>query len=120
MAEAKKGKKLTREDILEQALDDIRSKFGDGSIMLLGERNNAKVDVIPTGILPVDVALGIGGFPRGRIIEVFGPEGSGKTTLALHAIAEAQKTGGVAAFINIQTDANAIQLYRLKHRRRRA
>ena len=104
MAEKKeKGKKqLTREDILEQAIDDIRAKFGDGSIMLLGERNNVKVDVIPTGILPVDVALGIGGFPRGRIIEVFGPEGSGKTTLALHAIAEAQKAGGVAAFIDAE------------------
>ena len=100
MAEKKeKGKKtLTREEVLEQALDAIRAKYGDGSIMLMGERSNVKVDVIPTGILPVDVALGIGGFPRGRIVEVFGPEGSGKTTLALHAIAEAQKAGGVAAF----------------------
>ena len=102
MAEAKKGKKLTREDILEQALDDIRSKFGDGSIMRLGERNTANVEVIPTGILPLDVALGIGGLPRGRIVEVFGPEGSGKKTLALHAIAEAQKAGGVAAFIDAE------------------
>ena len=102
MAEARKGKKLTREDILEQALDDIRSKFGDGSIMRLGERNTANVEVIPTGILPLDVALGIGGLPRGRIVEVFGPEGSGKTTLALHAIAEAQKAGGVAAFIDAE------------------
>ena len=102
MAEAKKGKKLTREDILEQALDDIRSKFGDGSIMRLGERNTANVEVIPTGILPLDVALGIGGLPRGRIVEVFGPEGSGKTTLALHAIAEAQNAGGVAAFIDAE------------------
>ncbi len=104
MAEKKeKGKKtLTREEVLEQALDAIRAKYGDGSIMLMGERSNAKVDVIPTGILPVDVALGIGGFPRGRIVEVFGPEGSGKTTLALHAIAEAQKAGGVAAFIDAE------------------
>lgn len=102
MAETKKGKKLTREDILEQALDDIRSKFGDGSIMRLGERNTANVEVIPTGILPLDVALGIGGLPRGRIVEIFGPEGSGKTTLALHAIAEAQKAGGVAAFIDAE------------------
>lgn len=102
MAEARKGKKLTREDILEQALDDIRSKFGDGSIMRLGERNTANVEVIPTGILPLDVALGIGGLPRGRIVEIFGPEGSGKTTLALHAIAEAQKAGGVAAFIDAE------------------
>ena len=102
MAETKKGKKLTREDILEQALDDIRSKFGDGSIMRLGERNTANVEVIPTGILPLDVALGIGGIPRGRTVEIFGPEGSGKTTLALHAIAEAQKAGGVAAFIDAE------------------
>ena len=104
MAEKKaNGKKpLTREEVLEQALDTIRAKYGDGSIMLMGERNNVKVDVIPTGILPVDVALGIGGFPRGRIVEVFGPEGSGKTTLALHAIAEAQKAGGVAAFIDAE------------------
>ncbi|MCI7403709.1 MAG: recombinase RecA [Pyramidobacter sp.] len=93
---------MTREDILEQALDDIRSKFGDGSIMRLGERNTANVEVIPTGILPLDVALGIGGLPRGRIVEIFGPEGSGKTTLALHAIAEAQKAGGVAAFIDAE------------------
>ena len=104
MAEKKeKGKKtLTREEVLEQALDAIRAKYGDGSIMLMGERSNVKVDVIPTGILRVDVALGIGGFPRGRIVEVFGPEGSGKTTLALHAIAEAQKAGGVAAFIDAE------------------
>lgn len=102
MAEARKNRKLTREDILEQALDDIRSKFGDGSIMRLGERNTSNVEVIPTGILPLDVALGIGGLPRGRIIEIFGPEGSGKTTLALHAIAEAQKAGGVAAFIDAE------------------
>ena len=104
MAEKKeKGKKtLTREEVLEQALDAIRAKYGDGSIMLMGERSNVKVDVIPTGILPVYVALGIGGFPRGRIVEVFGPEGSGKTTLALHAIAEAQKAGGVAAFIDAE------------------
>lgn len=102
MAESKKNKKLTREDILEQAIDDIRAKFGDGSIMRLGDHNITKVDVIPTGILPLDVALGIGGLPRGRIIEIFGPEGSGKTTLALHAIAEAQKAGGVAAFIDAE------------------
>jgi recombination protein RecA len=102
LADVKKGKKLTREDILDQAINDIRSKFGDGSIMRMGERNVSSVEVIPTGILPLDVALGIGGLPRGRIVEVFGPEGSGKTTLALHAIAEAQKAGGVAAFIDAE------------------
>ena len=102
LAESKKGKKLTREDVLAQAIDDIRAKFGDGSIMRLGDRNITKVDVIPTGILPLDAALGIGGLPRGRIIEIFGPEGTGKTTLALHAIAEAQKAGGTAAFIDAE------------------
>ncbi|MDD4365943.1 MAG: recombinase RecA [Synergistales bacterium] len=98
---AKKAQ-LTREDILEEALKDIKGKFGDGAIMRLGSQEKATVDVIPTGILPLDVALGIGGLPRGRIIEVFGPEGSGKTTVALHAIAEAQKGGGVAAFIDAE------------------
>lgn len=99
----KKGKKvLTREDILKQAVEDIHQKFGEGSIMRLGDHAVAKVEVIPTGILPLDVALGIGGLPRGRIVEVYGPEGSGKTTVALHAIAEAQKAGGIAAFIDAE------------------
>ncbi len=103
MPELKKPKRtLTREDILDQAIDDIRSKFGDGSIMRLGDHNASNVEVIPTGILPIDAALGIGGLPRGRIIEIFGPEGSGKTTLALHAIAQAQQAGGVAAFIDAE------------------
>ena len=104
-AESKKDKNkknLTREDILAQAVHDIRAKFGDGSIMRMGERKVGNVEVIPTGILPLDVALGIGGLPRGRIVEVFGHEGSGKTTPALHAIAEAQKAGGVAAFIDAE------------------
>ncbi|MDR1732457.1 MAG: recombinase RecA [Synergistaceae bacterium] len=88
--------------MLEQTLEDIRSKFGDGSIMRLGETVKKNVEVIPSGILPLDVALGIGGFPKGRIIEIFGPEGSGKTTVALYAIAEAQKAGGTAAFIDAE------------------
>lgn len=100
MAKSKNPK--TREDILEQAIEDIRSKFGDGSIMRLGDPMKTTVDVISTGILPLDTALGIGGLPRGRIVEIFGPEGSGKTTLALHAIAESQKKGGVAAFIDAE------------------
>jgi recombination protein RecA len=98
---AKKAQ-LTREDILEEALKDIKGKFGDGAIMRLGSQETATVDLIPTGILPLDVALGIGGLPRGRIVEIFGPEGSGKTTVALHAVAEAQKAGGVAAFIDAE------------------
>lgn len=102
MAEKKPKKPLTREDILNQAVKDIREKFGEGSIMRMGERQTAHIDVIPTGILPLDVALGIGGLPRGRIVEIFGPEGTGKTTLALHTIAQAQKNGGVAAFIDAE------------------
>ena len=99
---AKKKNPQTREDILEQAIDDIRGKFGEGSIMRLGDPLKIQVEVISTGILPLDVALGIGGLPKGRIVEVFGPEGSGKTTVALHAIAEAQKAGGIAAFIDAE------------------
>jgi recombination protein RecA len=99
---AKRKNSMTREDVLEQAMSDIKSKFGDGAIMRLGDETREAVDVIPSGVLPLDIALGIGGYPRGRIIEVFGPEGSGKTTMALHAIAEAQKAGGVAAFIDAE------------------
>lgn len=93
---------LTKEEILEQALTEIRDKFGEGSIMRLGDEVQHTVAVIPTGILPLDVALGIGGVPRGRIVEIFGPEGGGKTTIALHILAEAQKNGGIAAFIDAE------------------
>jgi recombination protein RecA len=99
---AKKKESVTREDILEQALIEIRSKFGDGAIMRLGDEVQRVAEVIPSGILPLDVALGIGGIPRGRVIEIFGPEGGGKTTIALHILAEAQKTGGLAAFIDAE------------------
>ena len=92
----------TREAILEAAIGDIRSKFGDGAIMRLGDNTKVDVEVIPSGILPLDVALGIGGYPKGRIVEIFGPEGSGKTTIALCAVAEAQKAGGIAAFIDAE------------------
>ena len=92
----------TREKVLEEAIEDIRSKFGEGAIMRLGETVKSSVEVIPSGVLPLDVALGIGGYPRGRIVEIFGPEGSGKTTIALCAIAEAQKAGGIAAFIDAE------------------
>jgi recombination protein RecA len=104
MAKDKSSKKQpsTREEMLENTIDDIRSKFGDGAIMRLGENLKTDVEVIPSGILPLDIALGIGGFPKGRIIEIFGPEGSGKTTVALCAIAEAQKAGGTAAFIDAE------------------
>ena len=87
---------------LEVAMGQIEKQFGKGSIMKLGEFKAVNIDAIPTGALSLDVALGIGGLPRGRIIEIFGPESSGKTTLALHCIAEAQKLGGEAAFIDAE------------------
>ncbi len=88
--------------VLESTLKTIEKKFGTGAIMRLGEAPRQKVDVIPTGSLALDVALGIGGIPRGRIIEIYGPESGGKTTLALQIIAQAQKQGGVAAFIDAE------------------
>ena len=91
-----------RKKALEIAMAQIEKNFGKGSIMKLGEFSNSNVEYIPTGALSLDIALGIGGFPRGRVIEIFGPESSGKTTVALHAIAEAQKAGGVAAFIDAE------------------
>lgn len=87
---------------IERALSDIKTKFGDDSIMMLGAQPKVDVNAIPTGSIGVDWALGIGGLPRGRIIEIFGPESSGKTTLCLHAIAEAQKKGGICAFIDAE------------------
>lgn len=87
---------------LDLALSQIEKQFGKGSIMRLGEDSKISLDVIPTGSLDLDIALGIGGVPRGRIIEIYGPESSGKTTVALHIIAEAQKTGGIAAFIDAE------------------
>lgn len=87
---------------LTATIEAIDKKFGSGTIMTLGSRPNLKEEVIPSGALSLDYALGVGGFPRGRIVEIFGPESSGKTTLALHAIANAQRMGGVAAFIDAE------------------
>ena len=87
---------------LQAAMDRIEKNFGKGSIMKLGDDNIQEIEVIPTGSLGLDVALGVGGYPRGRIIEIYGPESSGKTTLAIHAIAEAQKNGGIAAIIDAE------------------
>lgn len=87
---------------LEAARLQIEKQFGKGSLMKLGEKQSMNVEVIPSGSLLIDAALGVGGYPRGRIIEIFGPESSGKTTLALHAIAEAQKKGGIAAFVDAE------------------
>ena len=95
-------KKDAREEALEQALLKIEKDFGKGAIMKLGDNEYQKVEVIPTGCLTLDMALGIGGIPRGRIIEIYGPESSGKTTVSLHIVAEAQKLGGRAAFIDAE------------------
>ena len=91
-----------KDKALEQVLADIEKQFGKGAIMKLGSSEHMEIDVTSTGSLSLDIALGVGGFPKGRIIEIYGPESSGKTTIALHAIAEAQKTGGRAAFIDAE------------------
>jgi recombination protein RecA len=91
-----------RNKLIQQALTQMDKQFGKGSVLQLGSRNVLPVSVIPTGSISVDSALGVGGFPRGRVIEIFGPESSGKTTLALHIIAEAQAAGGAAAFVDAE------------------
>ena len=95
-------KTVSTDKTLNQVLADIEKQFGKGALMKLGEREHQKIDVISSGSISLDIALGIGGYPKGRIIEIFGPESSGKTTFALHAIAEAQKNGGRAAFIDAE------------------
>ncbi len=94
--------KLEKLKVLQSTIDKIEKSYGKGSIMKLGDKPKVDIDVISTGSLGLDIALGIGGLPRGRVIEIYGPESSGKTTLAIHAIAEAQKVGGVAAFIDAE------------------
>ena len=91
-----------RDKILSQVLSDIEKQFGKGAVMRLGSDSHLEIDAVPSGSLSLDIALGIGGYPKGRIIEIFGPESSGKTTFALHAIAEVQKQGGRAAFIDAE------------------
>lgn len=95
-------KDSAKEKALADALKTIEKAYGKGSIMKLGDANQEKIEVIPSGSIALDIALGVGGYPKGRIIEIFGPESSGKTTFALHAIAEAQKKGGYAAFIDAE------------------
>lgn len=105
MAEKKsdiKAEENKKDKLLADTISDIEKQFGKGSIMKLGERSSVDIDAISSGSLKIDEALGIGGYPKGRIIEVYGPESSGKTTLALHAIAEVQKKGGRAAFIDAE------------------
>ncbi|MCX6731401.1 MAG: recombinase RecA [Candidatus Parcubacteria bacterium] len=99
---AKKDIKDEKSIGVENAIHDIKTKYGEGSIMKLGEAPKVDVDTIPTGSLSLDIALGVGGVPRGRVIEIYGPESSGKTTLALHIISEAQKKGGVCAFVDAE------------------
>ena len=94
--------KENRQKALDEALKKIERNYGKGSVMKMGEKVDTQIKTVPSGSLALDVALGVGGYPRGRIIEVYGPESSGKTTVALHAIAEAQKVGGIAAFIDAE------------------
>ncbi len=96
------GRGGDREKSLETALAQIERQFGKGAVMRLGEETRQPIEVIPSGSIALDVALGIGGFPRGRIVEIYGPESSGKTTVALHAVANAQRAGGIAAFIDAE------------------
>lgn len=91
-----------RDATLEQTLDNLTKRFGEGTIMRLGDAQHLKVDVIPTGSLALDIALGVGGLPRGRVIEIYGPEASGKTTLSQHVIAQAQRNGGLCAFVDME------------------
>ncbi|HID88277.1 MAG TPA: ATP-binding cassette domain-containing protein, partial [Anaerolineae bacterium] len=93
------GKRLKA---LEATLAALEKRFGEGAIMRLGEASHLQVEVIPTGSLSLDIALGVGGIPRGRVTEIYGPDGAGKTTLAQHIVSEAQKQGGIAAFIDME------------------
>ncbi|MCM8779023.1 MAG: DNA recombination/repair protein RecA, partial [Candidatus Omnitrophica bacterium] len=104
MAEIKEKKdiKAEKERALELALSQIEKQFGKGSIMRLGQETKLEVPAIPTGSLALDYAIGVGGVPRGRVVEIFGPESSGKTTLALSIITQTQRSGGVAAFIDAE------------------
>jgi recombination protein RecA len=102
-----------RQKALENALAELTKRFGDGTILRLGDASHLQVDVIPSGSLAVDLALGVGGIPRGRITEIYGPESSGKTTLCLHVIAEAQKMGGVCAFVDMEHALDPIYAARL-------
>ncbi|HVS03860.1 MAG TPA: recombinase RecA [Thermoanaerobaculia bacterium] len=107
------GKKDDRLKAIESAVTQIERQFGKGAIMRLGKRDTVAIDAIPTGSLAVDSAIGVGGFPRGRVVEVYGPESSGKTTLALSVVAQAQKQGGVAAYIDAEHALDADYARRL-------
>jgi recombination protein RecA len=102
MAQETNSKAPERDKALDQAIAQIDKQFGKGSVMRLGDEGRVPIEVIPTGAITLDLALGIGGLPRGRVVEIYGPESSGKTTVALHAIASAQRAGGIAAFIDAE------------------
>ena len=102
-----------RKMMLKKALNDISKRYGDGAIMRLGEAKQMEIEVIPTGSLGLDLALGVGGIPRGRITEIYGPESSGKTTICLHVVAEAQKMGGTAAFIDMEHALDPVYAHKL-------
>src|SRR6059058_6203264 len=91
-----------RDKALDMALANIEKQYGKGSVMRLGDEISAPLEVIPTGSIALDIALGLGGLPRGRVVEIYGPESSGKTTVALHAVANAQAAGGIVAFIDAE------------------
>ncbi|MEW5988658.1 MAG: ATPase domain-containing protein, partial [Chloroflexota bacterium] len=96
------GKENGRVASLQRTIDELTKRFGEGTILKLGDAHHLQVESIPTGSLSLDIALGVGGLPRGRVVEVFGPESAGKTTLCQHVIAEAQKRGGLCAFIDME------------------
>jgi recombination protein RecA len=100
--EVHSGPDAQRQQMLDKTLQELTKRFGDGTIVRLGDAHHLQVQIIPTGSLAVDIALGVGGIPRGRITEIYGPESSGKTTLCLHTIAEAQRRGGVCAFVDME------------------
>ena len=93
---------VEREKALDMALSQIERQFGEGAVMKMGERGQMKVEAVSTGSLAIDMALGIGGLPRGRVVEIYGPEASGKSTLAMHVVAEAQRTGGICAYVDAE------------------
>src|SRR5262245_37764309 len=97
-----KGPSVDRQKNLDMALSQIEKQFGKGSVMRMGERTTMAVEAISTGAMSLDIALGIGGLPRGRITEIYGPESSGKSTLAMHVVAEAQRNGGVCAYVDAE------------------
>ena len=104
---------------LDAVMAQIEKQFGKGAVMRLGDDTRPPIEVIPTGSIALDVALGIGGLPRGRVVEIYGPETSGKTTVALHAVANAQKAGGIAAFIDAEHALDPVYAAEARRRHRR-